>query len=77
MRSFLGLAGNYRRFIDGFSKIAAPLTRLTRKNVAFTWDEKCEDSFSELKKKPTSAPVLALPDLEGDIWFTQLHHKRV
>lgn len=65
MRSFLGLAGYYKRFIAGFSKIAAPLTRLTRKNVSFTWDEKCEDSFNELKKKLTSAPVLALPEPGG------------
>ena len=45
IRSFLGLAGYYRRFVEGFSKLAAPLTHLTRKNVAFVWDEDCERSF--------------------------------
>ncbi|GAU34562.1 hypothetical protein TSUD_29080 [Trifolium subterraneum] len=62
IRSFLGLAGYYRRFIEGFSKMALPLTLLTRKDQAFVWDEKCEKSFQELKKKLTTAPVLILPD---------------
>ena len=42
IRSFLGLAGYYRRFIDDFSRIAAPMTRLTRKEVKFEWDDRCE-----------------------------------
>ncbi|MCI78419.1 RNA-directed DNA polymerase (Reverse transcriptase), partial [Trifolium medium] len=50
IRSFLGLAGYYRRFIEGFSKLALPLTQLTRKDQAFVWDENCEKSFQELKK---------------------------
>ncbi|MCI53751.1 retrotransposon protein, partial [Trifolium medium] len=50
IRSFLGLAGYYRRFIEGFSKIALPLTQLTRKSQAFVWDDKCENSFQELKR---------------------------
>ncbi|GAU16878.1 hypothetical protein TSUD_368270 [Trifolium subterraneum] len=62
IRSFLGLAGYYRRFIEGFSKMALPLTLLTRKDQAFVWDEKCEKSFQELKRKLTTAPVLILPD---------------
>ncbi|GAU51606.1 hypothetical protein TSUD_414380 [Trifolium subterraneum] len=62
IRSFLGLAGYYRRFIEGFSKMALPLTLLTRKDQAFVWDEKCEKSFQELKKKLTTVPVLILPD---------------
>ncbi|GAU28867.1 hypothetical protein TSUD_293190 [Trifolium subterraneum] len=62
IRSFLGLAGYYRRFIEGFSKMALPLTLLTRKDQAFVWDEKCEKSFQELKEKLTTAPVLILPD---------------
>ncbi|GAU33554.1 hypothetical protein TSUD_143470, partial [Trifolium subterraneum] len=62
IRSFFGLAGYYRRFIEGFSKMALPLTLLTRKDQAFVWDEKCEKSFQELKKKLTTAPVLILPD---------------
>ncbi|BBN68030.1 transposable element gene [Prunus dulcis] len=66
VRSFLGLAGYYRRFVEGFSSIAAPLTRLTRKDVNFEWTEKCEQSFQELKKRLTTAPVLALPDNSGN-----------
>ncbi|GAU44250.1 hypothetical protein TSUD_399960 [Trifolium subterraneum] len=62
IRSFLGLAGYYRRFILGFSEIALPLTRLTRKGTAFVWDELCENSFNLLKQKLTSAPVLVIPD---------------
>jgi len=61
VRSFLGLAGYYRRFIMKFSQIALPLTRLTRKDVAFVWDEECERSFRTLKKKLTIALVLAIP----------------
>jgi hypothetical protein len=62
IRSFLGLAGYYRRFIEGFSKLALPLTKLTRKDQAFVWDGDCERSFQELKKRLTTAPVLILPD---------------
>lgn len=61
VRSFLGLAGYYRRFVEGFSQIATPLSRLTRKDLKFVWDEKCENSFQELKRRLTSAPVLTLP----------------
>jgi len=62
VRSFLGLAGYYRRFIKGFYKLALPLTQLTRKGQAYVWDSKCENSFLELKKRLTSAPVLILPN---------------
>ncbi|GAU37338.1 hypothetical protein TSUD_395190 [Trifolium subterraneum] len=62
IRSFLGLAGYYRRFIKGFSKMALPLTLLTRKDQAFVWDEKCVKSLQELKKKLTTASVLVLSD---------------
>ncbi|KEH41545.1 DNA/RNA polymerase superfamily protein, putative [Medicago truncatula] len=61
IRSFLGLAGYYRRFIEGFSKLALPLTQLTCKGKAFVWDVQCENNFSELKKQLTTAPVLILP----------------
>ncbi|WRX18080.1 Reverse transcriptase domain - like 10 [Theobroma cacao] len=61
IRSFLGLADYYRRFVQGFSLIAAPLTRLTRKGVKFVWDDVCENRFQELKNWLTSAPVLTLP----------------
>ena len=62
IRSFLGLAGYYRRFIKDFSRIALPLTKLTRKNQAFVWDDACEASFQTLKQKLTSAPVLIIPE---------------
>ena len=61
IRSFLGLAGYYRRFVEDFSILAAPLTQLTRKGVKFEWNEKREQSFQMLKEKLTSAPILALP----------------
>jgi len=58
IHSFLGLAGYYRRFIKGFSTIASPMTRLTRKEVKFEWSKDCEASFQELKSRLTSALVL-------------------
>ncbi|KAH0656975.1 hypothetical protein KY285_031857 [Solanum tuberosum] len=65
IRSFLGLAGYYRRFVDGFSSISSPLTKLTQKTVKFQWSEACEKNFQELKKKLTTAPVLTLPEVEN------------
>ncbi|KAG8497006.1 hypothetical protein CXB51_008206 [Gossypium anomalum] len=62
VRSFLGLAGYYRRFVNGFSIIAAPITRLLRKDVKFEWTEECQQSFEELKKLLTEAPVLLQPE---------------
>ena len=62
VRSFLGLAGYYRRFVNGFSIIAAPMTRLLRKDVKFEWTEECQQSFEELKKLLTEAPVLIQPE---------------
>lgn len=61
VRSFLGLASYYRRFIEGFSKLALPLTQLTCKGRAFVWNGQCESSFNELKQKLTTTPVLILP----------------
>ncbi|WVZ56866.1 hypothetical protein U9M48_007338 [Paspalum notatum var. saurae] len=63
IRSFLGLAGYYCRFIKDFSKIAKPMTSLTKKNAKFVWGPKCEEGFRELKKPLTTAPVLAQPDV--------------
>ncbi len=62
IRSFLGLAVYYRRFIVDFSKIAVPLTQLTRKGVAFAWGEKQHQAFDELRRRLSSAPVLVLPE---------------
>ena len=61
IKSFLGLAGYYRRFIEGFSKIKKSVTKLTQKGVKFEWTEECEKSFQELKKRLTKAPILATP----------------
>ena len=65
IRSFLGLAGYYRRFVENFSRLAAPLTRLTQKNVKFQWSDACEKSFQELKQRLITAPILALPAGSG------------
>ena len=62
IRCFLGLAGYYRRFIEDFSRIAAPMTRLTRKEVKFEWDDRCEEAFQELKSRLTSTPILIVLD---------------
>ncbi|GJZ04510.1 putative reverse transcriptase domain-containing protein, partial [Tanacetum coccineum] len=63
---FLGLAGYYRRFIEGFSKIAKPMTKLTQKKVKFEWGDKQEAAFQLLKQKLCSAPILALPEGSED-----------
>ncbi|KAJ3677872.1 hypothetical protein LUZ60_001675 [Juncus effusus] len=61
IRSFLGLAGDYRKFIEGFSRFALPLTQLTKKGVKFEWTDERECSFQELKGRLVSAPILTLP----------------
>ena len=63
IRIFLGLAGYYQKFIEGFSKLALPLTQLTRKGQAFIWTAQCEASFQELKRRLTTTPILIFPDL--------------
>ena len=62
IRSFLGLAGYYRRFIKDFSRITAPMTRLTQKEVKFDWDDRCKEAFQELKRRLTSTPILIVLD---------------
>ena len=61
VRSFLGLASYYRRFLKDFPRIAVPLIRLTQKNTKFVWSDKCEEHFQLLKDALTSIPVLILP----------------
>ena len=61
IHSFLGLVRYYRRFIEDFSLLAAPMTRLTRKEVRFEWNDLCESVFQELTTKLTSAPILIVP----------------
>ena len=71
IRSFLGLAGYYRRFIPGFSSLALPLTQLTRKEIPFVWDDSCEQSFQELKTRLTSTLVLVVPSgIKGFVVYT-------
>jgi hypothetical protein len=62
IRSFLGLAGYYRRFIPDYSRIAKPMTELLKKGVKYNWSQKCEDAFHTLRQHLTTAPVLAQPD---------------
>jgi hypothetical protein len=64
IQSFLGLAGHYRRFIEGFSKISKPMTELLEKDKKFEWTSACETSFQELKKRLTTAPILVMPIME-------------
>ncbi|GJS78503.1 putative reverse transcriptase domain-containing protein [Tanacetum coccineum] len=66
IRQFLGLAGYYQRFIEGFSKIAKLMTKLTQKGVKFDWSDKEEASFQLIKQKLCSAPILALPEGSKD-----------
>ncbi|GJR12264.1 putative reverse transcriptase domain-containing protein [Tanacetum coccineum] len=73
---FLGLAGYYRRFIKGISKIAKPMTKLTQKNVKFDWGEKEEAAFQLIKQKLCSAPILTLPKgSENFIVYCDASHK--
>ena len=62
IHSFLGLAGYYKRFIENFSRLAVPMTKLTRKEVKFEWNDLCERAFHELKMRLTSAPLLIVPN---------------
>ncbi|KAK1651595.1 hypothetical protein QYE76_069400 [Lolium multiflorum] len=63
VRAFLGLAGYYRRFVEGFSSIARPMTQLLKKDRKFDWNDKCEESFQLLKLRLTTAPILIMPDV--------------
>ena len=64
VRSFLGLAGYYRRFISDFSKIAKPMTRLLQKDTRFVWTSECDAAFHTLRTLLSLALVLAQPDIE-------------
>ena len=62
VRSFLGFANFYRKFVGNYAEIVAPLTELTKKNVLFAWNEECQRSFDALKAKFLEEPVLVMPD---------------
>jgi hypothetical protein len=75
IRSFLGLAGYYRRFIEGFSKIVKPLTSLLEKGKEFKWHEACQKCFDELKERLTTAPMLIMLDIHKgfDVYYGASH----
>ena len=66
VRSFLGLAGYYRRYVKGFAAIAAPLHLLTRKDSVFHWSEDCQTAFDQLKTLLTTSPITAFPDFSQE-----------
>ena len=63
VRSFLGLANYFRKFVQGYSKIALPLSRLTQKSRHFEWSSECQTAFEQLKYYLTHAPLLKMPEL--------------
>ncbi|GJV91154.1 putative reverse transcriptase domain-containing protein [Tanacetum coccineum] len=76
IRQFLGLAGYYRRFIEGFSKIAQSMSKLTQKGIKIDWGEKEENAFQLIKKKLCSVPILALPEGSKDfVVYCDASHK--
>nr|GEZ05238.1 putative reverse transcriptase domain-containing protein [Tanacetum cinerariifolium] len=76
IRQFLGLAGYYRRFTEGFSKIAKSMTKLTQKAIKFNWGEIEENAFQLIKQKLCSAPILALPEGSEDFMvYCDASHK--
>ena len=66
IRSFIGLTGYYRRFIENFSKIAYPITTLQNKSVRFIWNQQCQDSFEKLKQLLTTTPGIKVVDPSKD-----------
>ena len=62
----MGLARHYHRFVEGFSRIAKPITTLQRKGVKYEWAYECDSTFTELKRLLTSALILQVPDMEKD-----------
>ena len=64
VHSFMGLAGYYQRFVEGFSKIAKPITTLQRNGIRYEWTNECDVAFAELKILLTSAPILQVLDMD-------------
>jgi hypothetical protein len=73
IQSILGLVGYYRRFIEGFSKIAKPMTSLMEKGREFKWDEKCQESFDQLKKRLMSPQCWLCQINRRDLTFIVMH----
>ena len=72
VRSFLGLVGYYREFVEIFSKIATPLTNLLKKDQKFEWSDTCQHSFEELRQRLMTTPVLALPSGKDDVVYSDV-----
>ena len=70
IRSFIGMAGYYRRFIKDFSLLAAPMTTLTRKDVKFDGDDRCEEAFQELKRRFPTDPIVDHYPIHGPARLT-------
>ena len=70
IKIFLGLCNYYRRFVENFSQISAPMRDLLKKDVRFIWTDKCEDAFNKLKTAFITAPVLVLPEFNKSIILT-------
>ncbi|KAL4083037.1 hypothetical protein QTP88_028367 [Uroleucon formosanum] len=70
IKSFLGLSGYYRKFINNYSSIANPMTNLLRKDVKFNWDDKCQQAFDKLKTILCSEPILQYPDFTKEFILT-------
>jgi hypothetical protein len=62
IKSFLGLTGYYRNYVQGYSRLVVPLFELTKKDVAFVWNSNCHQAFEALKRALVAAPVLVRPD---------------
>ena len=73
VRYFMGLAGYYRRFIEGFSKVAHPYTSLQKKGIKFEWTPICEESFQQLKNLLTSAQILKIATRKKILWCVLMH----
>ena len=69
MCSILGHTGYYRKFIQGYALITAPLEKLLKKEVAFFWDDECQKSFEILKEKMVSVPILDFPDWTKELYI--------
>ena len=70
VRSFMGLAGYYQKFVEGFSHIATQITSLQLQGKRFEWTEACEKAFQLLKEKLTTAPILIILDPNGHFFVT-------
>ena len=76
IRSFLGLEGYYRRFIEDFFQLAALMTRLTQKGVKFEWDDLCEKVFQKLTMRLTTAPIMIVSE-QGQRYMVYCDASRV